>query len=54
MLIKNYERNYEIYKARVIEQRTLSSIAKKYGLTRQRIHQIVVQMKELVENLRGN
>ena len=35
------ERNWSIYNMRVVEKRTLSFIAEKYGLSRERIRQIV-------------
>ena len=46
----NDERNKAIYVDRVVEQRTLQSIADKYNLSRQRIYQIVVEQQKLVDH----
>ena len=43
-------RNQEIYKERVVEKRTLQSIALKYGVSRQRVRQIVAKI-DAITNL---
>jgi DNA-directed RNA polymerase alpha subunit len=44
-------RNQEIYKERVVEKRTLQAVADKYGVTRERVRQIVakIEAKDLFE-----
>jgi len=42
------ERNAEIYRLRVQEKMTLAAIGLKYGLTRERIRQIVKKIKDRV------
>lgn len=37
------ERNWDIYRMRVVEKRTLDSIGMKYGLSRERVRQIVAK-----------
>jgi DNA-directed RNA polymerase sigma subunit (sigma70/sigma32) len=46
--MKEIARNQEIYRLRVEEHMTLAAIGIKYNLTRERIRQIVNQMKTYV------
>lgn len=39
--VEHRERNWEIYNARVVEKRTLGYLSKQYGISRERIRQIV-------------
>lgn len=48
--MKNYDRNRAIYVDRVIENRTLQAIAKKYNLSRQRVYQIVNEQQAIVDH----
>jgi len=45
---ENRERNWEIYNSRIIEKRTLSHLARQYGLSRERIRQIVYRGERIV------
>ncbi len=42
--MKNMARNEEVYHKRVVEKRTLQSVADEYNITRERVRQIVVKM----------
>lgn len=42
------ERNWEIYRMRVVEKRTLDSIGAKYGITRERVRQIVFKAERIL------
>jgi len=39
------ERNAEIYRLRIVEKMTLAAIGLRYGVTRERIRQIVKKIK---------
>jgi len=43
-------RNQEIYKERVVERRTLQAVADKYGVSRERVRQIVAKI-DAITNL---
>jgi len=42
--MKNTARNEEVYHKRVVEKRTLQSVADEYGITRERVRQIVAKI----------
>jgi DNA-directed RNA polymerase alpha subunit len=42
--MKNTARNEEVYHKRVVEKRTLQSVADEYGITRERVRQIVSKL----------
>jgi DNA-directed RNA polymerase alpha subunit len=54
--MKNTARNEGVYHKRVVEKRTLQSVADEYGITRERVRQIVVKMdkKALWEAVRAS
>jgi hypothetical protein len=54
--MKNMARNEEVYHKRVVEKRTLQSVADEYNITRERVRQIVVKMdkKALWEAVRAS
>jgi DNA-directed RNA polymerase alpha subunit len=54
--MKNMERNEGVYHKRVVEKRTLQSVADEYGITRERVRQIVAKIdkKALWEAVRAS
>ena len=54
--MKNMERNEGVYHKRVVEKRTLQSVADEYGITRERVRQIVAKLdkKALWEAVRAS
>ena len=47
--IQHRERNWEIWRMRVLEKRTLKSIGLRYGISRERVRQIVVKAERLLK-----
>ena len=45
---ENRDRNWEIYNMRVVEKRTLGHIANQYGVTRERVRQIVFKGERIL------
>ena len=43
------DRNWDIYRMRVIEKRTLDAIGAKYGVSRERVRQIVAKAERLLD-----
>ena len=46
--LENRDRNWEIYNMRVAEKRTLGHIANQYGVTRERVRQIVFKGERIL------
>jgi len=46
------ERNWAIYRMRVVEKRTLDSIGEKYNISRERVRQIVFKAENLMKHRR--
>ena len=47
------ERNWNIWRMRVLEKRTLPSIAQRFGLSRERIRQIVLEGDAILQGHPG-
>tara|TARA_R110002124_G_scaffold195798_2_gene362846 strand:- start:1861 stop:2049 length:189 start_codon:yes stop_codon:yes gene_type:complete len=47
---RHRERNWNIWRMRVLEKRTLPSIAQRFDLSRERIRQIVLEGHAILEN----
>ena len=45
---ENRDRNWDIYRMRVIEKRTLDAIGAKYGVSRERVRQIVAKAERIL------
>ena len=47
---RHRERNWKIWKMRVLEKRTLRSIAEQFDLSRERVRQIVLEGNAIMQN----